>query len=410
MGTLGSGEYEVFVRDSTTEFPLFSLDHSSLQWQRVRSAVSVGSVVVPQLNVNCENLNRLRGWDQLMSIERDGEIVWDGPIMGWSVSPEGDVTIDAKDRWAEAGRRYIGLDRDYTGTPTAAGTIVNNLLADALLGNVSYDPYAMSIPSFLTSNLGALVTGINANQPKVAYKVAELKKVADALDELGVFYTMLGSQLINVFANVDATGYWSGLYSGVPWDSPVLGEATTFGAPPIKVDYSELANVFFEGQDVQGLNGFPVITNSEDTYGRPLTHVHGRLEGAKANSTLPAFAQPTVGNPPPFPQDAINPNITIEKIRLAPEFGSRTFRDDLSLLIPGMTAWVDFENTCGFNVPWLEQMLGLFLPGDLRANAAITQVRLQQLDVEVSADGDEKVLGSFIPVLDRRYDIDVEYA
>lgn len=112
-GTLGTGEYaaSIFSRDGTTE--LLTLDGTTaIEWGRVRNAYSEASVTVQaSLRPECwSELGDVHTWANSLVLFRDGDRVWEGPIVTIPLSSTA-VTFQARDVLAWPTRRRVRSKR-----------------------------------------------------------------------------------------------------------------------------------------------------------------------------------------------------------------------------------------------------------------------------------------------------------
>ena len=96
------------------------------------------------------------------------------------------------------------------------------------------------------------------------------------------------------------------------------------------------------------------------------------------------------------------------QVRLTPEFGSEAMAADLSNLLPG--AWLDigYADTCAFQLPFAEvryEYRAVVVDAVPMEGSALTPVtsdaimmgRLEQLDVELTDEGEEVVMAALMP-------------
>lgn len=450
MGVLGApDEYTAAIIDGKTEEPLVYLPWSKIQWQRAKNKVSTGSVFVADSDggiESCGAIGGLRGWNQMLRIERNGAPVWDGPVTSWgraAILNPGVVrgfTVRAHDRLAIARRRLIGTDLHATAGsyPAYMNEVPLKLMTDANLGVASTLPYNFTLPAisdFMTwgiyiDNYTGALSSIYPQSPNSGYTVkiereyraARLEYVLDALDELC-------SRGILTYSQV-ASKMWASQMAlqnllGASGSRPSLNEMTTVGIPAVEVDAFGQATVIYMAATSAGKAGFMQIsTVAPSTY----TTVVGQLDlGIASESTAWSLPyQEYVDGYTPVDAagqleatEAATPTTTIEQIELAPEFGSPTMNGDLSNLVPGVVFDVSYSETCAFNVPTsgasaeFRRYPKYDLSGSQLAYAqvatptystSIRAARLEQLDVDVSMDDSgamtESVKASLVPFAD----------
>lgn len=454
-------EYIAWVKDSKTQEPLIALPWASINWQRCRNRVSVGSVTIAEADGGiecCREIGGLATWSQMLAIERDGTTVWDGPIQGWNRSPitapnsPRGVTVKAKDRFGLTQHRLCGADRKMPtyGTNNIIYTAnMQQLLDDAGIGNPTFDPYPFFLPRFPTGLIG-IDTGYNVpNQPQQAeINVTDvwrevfadrLERVFDVIDDLathgGMYYCMVADRLhmnemlVRAWLDDARPPPFSGPdfvqnYDSIANDRPVLNDLSTIGIPGVDVDGMRQATDYYVVTAGQGENGFPEI-GTANVFGH--TYVRGRLEIALGNDRATTqrdelteeqqlaaveFALAVVAQYGSV--EAATPQLTIEQVRLSPTFGSEAMLADLSNLLPGALFDIDFDSTCAFDVPmsimdyWFRPINTDNLDGPdgywmtpLLADS-VRSAKLEQIDVKVSNTNglEEEILVSLTPWAD----------
>lgn len=389
MGKIGQPyDYEAWICDSLTGTGLVKLPFSVCTWQRVRSDFSTATVTVPYADGGidcCSTINGLYAWEQMVKVFRNNHLVWDGPVTGWGVTDTGTLEVRAHDRSVIAAKRIVGVDRLYT--QSDLWDIVRQVLSDASIGDTNYDPYPFTV-SPASTDVGLLIDR--------EYRADRLERVdsvlADLVSTAGLFWTQIGETFY-----LDAQQFYS--YSGANGNyiDPVISERTVFGPVALSVDGLDVSTAVYVGRDGQGLAGFANYATSTDT-----TYTSSLLQlGIADGQTLADTQLGTVSAAELLAARQATPTVTLEKIKLRPEFGSPTFTDNLFYLTPGAHFPVDFPHTCAFNVP-----IVTIDPLDFETfftSDTIEKVRLDQLDVTVTASADgytEVFLGSFVAVAD----------
>lgn len=386
MATLGTAEeYEAVLVDPLTQEPLVYLPWSKISWSRVRNDVSSARFTVSGEDGGvecCGPIGGLSPWNQMMRIERNGAIVWDGPVTGWSEN-NGVLDIRAYDRSILTQFRLVGeyIFLENT-TPNA---VLQALLTAAAIGVPAFDPYTLTVVS----------GGAEAEVITREYRVERLERVYDCMKEVvdattTGFFTTIGSEIYLYEAEI------RGLCHPSVGESAVLSEQTTSGRPNIDVDGMTMATRGYAGGNGTGVTGFPLVGFSDEFEGvyTPAVLEKASAESRTGNQTdLDLIASRIAA-------ETATPSFTFERIRLNQNFGSDVMPADWSSLIPGIRVVVDFEDTCAFQVPMVEYYEIAGSPF-FSSTETIQQARLDELEVSVSrAEGnglDEIVMGSFRP-------------
>lgn len=396
MASLGQAEeYEAVIVDSLTEQPLLYLPWSVIKWQRIRNEISVASVVVAQGDGGIECCGPIGGifpWSQMLRIERNGGVVWDGPITGWS-RPRStrDLTIKAHDRAALIMKRLVAVHRSYVDTPPPE--IIAELLLDAGIGVSSPAGY----PNPYVISPGGLLTTPTEFATR-EYFVERLERVYDAVRELTEntytgFYTCWTEDIITDELNIAAT-----LGLAAHGLAPKLNEFTTIGLPGIDVDGLNMSTVVYAGGAGQGISGFPLIEANSGNLGIFSVSLLERA-AAEARSATTSDLALIAGR---GAAESLAPQVTLEQIQLSPLFGNEFMLADLSNLLPGCQFDLDFAETCAFQIPVSEYREASGVPG-VAYVTSITRARLDQLDTTVGkTEGGgivEEMLASYRPII-----------
>lgn len=385
MGSIGyPDEYEAWViaHDIVAgDLVYANLPWSTISWQRTRNTTSVASVTVPGADGGidcCAPFGGLMPWIHMLAIFRNGAKVWDGPITSWSRSKDSrSVTIGAHDRSIILSRRCIAADADYVDAELldVLGGIIDDVFLDTTV------PYTYDMrPSVLG---GVYPSGILISR---SYRVAPLQKRAAAIAEIMDAYELSWTQLLDTI-HFDPKAFWS--KGTTAYVDPVLNESTIVGDLPVDVDAIDLSTVVFMGGTGQGVTGFAnIITATNNTYlSFPL---HEVITDSAADANAPSAISAEA-------RAALNaaPKVTIEQVQLSPNFGSPTFPNDLSMLVPGAQYRLDFPETCALNTPIISIDYLDYEIDPVFSTSATEKVRLDQLDVTVTrtSEGlDETVL------------------
>lgn len=112
MDTLGCGEYEVYFKSRGGDFFVCrARDITKLSYGRKLNAVSEASIVITmkgQTAECCECIGSINPWEHEISIYRNGEEVWCGPVTGAAISLSAlTATFNAKDLSSWFDRRWV---------------------------------------------------------------------------------------------------------------------------------------------------------------------------------------------------------------------------------------------------------------------------------------------------------------
>lgn len=404
MGVLGCPEeYEAIIVDSLTQQTIFHIPWSRILWSRIRNEVSTASVTIAAADGGigcCSQFGGLQGWSQMLRIERNGAVVWDGPITGWSRPSianggDGSVTIRAHDRFVLTYKRLVALDRTGLQDPNE---LFRNALVDASFGVIGVDPYPFTIP-----DVSEFIAQDSANLDS-SVLVDRLERIYDVLSQLvaqdAIYFTMIGDVLW-----VDELAV-RGLL-GENGTRPALNEATTIDLPGIEVDCLAQSTIAYGGTLGTGKSGFPVISTQFPYANQFLTctlevgQSFDRTSEVDPRQIADGFTTQLDVYTQILATQTATPAFTIEQVVLSPNFGARYLLEDLSNLVPGAIIDIDYEDTCGFDVPyvgttleyrywWTEEILVeqfvdryAWMPTPVSSDT-IAAARLERLDVEVS--------------------------
>lgn len=132
-GTLGCGTYEAYVQDRGGTGQV-ELEWSTLDWERVVDDTSSANVTAQGEDAMagcCEALSGVKPWKNELAIYRDGEPVWEGPIVRVQDDPDSfSVTISARDLSAWFDHRLVHNDHDYANIDSA--TVFQEIVEDAM--------------------------------------------------------------------------------------------------------------------------------------------------------------------------------------------------------------------------------------------------------------------------------------
>lgn len=176
MGLLGTGSYEVIAQGRGGAPLVEALKWSSLTFQRRLDDMSTTTVTC--VTGSSPELGRLDAWRHELSVVRDQQEVWVGPLVTPSWEPEV-VTLQANDLFFWFERRLLEIDRDFVNAD--AGQIFTVLAQDALSRDNS-----MGIV------LSPSSTGVPATR---SVSASERRRAADVLRELArtaIDFTAIG--------------------------------------------------------------------------------------------------------------------------------------------------------------------------------------------------------------------------
>lgn len=459
MGQLGTAyEYNVIIADALSLEPLAYLPWTSINWQRSRNRITSADafIAIEDLGVYQNGkplVSSLRSWNQLLRIERNGAIVWDGPLVGWGFTSKRlrgqdkfGLSLKAMDRWIISQKLLIGGDMTFLGSGTGAywplppaplpipwgpfggGNVAYMLMYSAgLFDSPTQLPYPITLPALadFPSGLGRKPSGATGgNWPCMPmereWRTSRLERLSTALDELSGFGYLSYAQVVDKLWVNDETIRNT---LGPRGSRPVLSEQTALSTLGLNVDALEQINTAYTGRQGTGKSGFAAVTAADIL---PFTSVVGLLEDGIVLDNAFDRADNTDGAYYPTNADMQAqvhlyrrgvPAITIEQIPLAASFGSDTMKDDLSNLLPGVIVDLDFPEQAGLEIPFLDVILvdrlwcfdysqSSNLIGSLLTpvyETTITKARMEQIDFSVTADNGgpvEEVRASLVPWAD----------
>lgn len=199
-------EYVVIItaRDLTTYAA--EVNWSSISWSRSLDEISEASVTVPDvfggLRCNIQLGSAIVPWRYGIRIERNGELVWAGPITSIerpvrNGSGTDYVTISASDKLVWTTRRTATQDMPFTSTD--AGDVFRTVLQDAV-----------SLDNLFDLRCPVFKTGYTMTRNIVALDFEYLYDILDDLARSAVDFTVIGTEL--AVQNQSSTGYPMGWY------------------------------------------------------------------------------------------------------------------------------------------------------------------------------------------------------
>lgn len=327
LGACRADSYRVIVRDKTGP-EIVELDFTQLQWDRRLDDVSEATLTIPPGADCCGKLADIWPWRHELAISRDGDEVWTGPIRVIADCTSG-MIVKATDVLGWLQRRVIHEDHDWT---------VNLLGAVQAAEELIQDGFAPDDPDVLR-HLFTVGTGVVGGRSYVA----DSKYVIDALADLAkgsLDFTTIGRRIVLM-----PSGHELGRTTLVTCDH-FAGDVCT------SVDGDDAATrTIVTGVGVTGTAG-----GVDPYFGLVELLVDDQRIGRQATADDQAAGLLEGRNPPP--------------LLVQPPQGSGLAPDApicLSDLVPGVTVPVSVNCTC---------------------RAALQDMRLTQLTVNVSADGE----------------------
>jgi hypothetical protein len=179
--------YGVALHDRYGRVPIGPvLEPSRVEWSRAADETSEASVefAVPEC---CAQLGQAEPWCHDVSIYRDADLVWQGPLLQ-PVFEGSTVTLYARDVTAWLDWRTIHAALDFTASGLGAQDLVDiaeAVIADALsVDDPNVLPYLHTIPSG--------ITGERSYAPDSTHAGDELRELA----RTGVDFTAIGRRII----------------------------------------------------------------------------------------------------------------------------------------------------------------------------------------------------------------------
>lgn len=199
LGTATS--YEVFItrNDPTTQIPdvVDRVGWSSITWERVLDDISEASVDIPDKYGGvrcCAKFGGLRPWTYGLRIERNDQLVWQGPVTGVS-RPTGDdgsalplLQVRAKDILARFTKRLATRSVSLPATNTDAGVLFATIMSTSQIADLTQNGFVLDYP---TVKVGAGITReVVARDFEYAWDVMKdlLDAAVDAYVMNGILY------------------------------------------------------------------------------------------------------------------------------------------------------------------------------------------------------------------------------
>ncbi|TDC23416.1 hypothetical protein E1265_12830 [Streptomyces sp. 8K308] len=182
MATAGCGSHSAAIvdRSGATIAPAQTL--TAVEWTRTLDDTSTASVTISPDGDCCERLGEVRAWRHRLVIWRDGEFVWDGPILRPEWTSDG-LEIQAADIAAILDRRVPHQSVDFGG---------DSDLADIAAWLIE-DGYAPADPGHEVQIVApAGVRGARSYTRDVGQTGDHLRELAEA----GIDYTVVGHTIV----------------------------------------------------------------------------------------------------------------------------------------------------------------------------------------------------------------------
>jgi hypothetical protein len=182
-------EIEVFITGADYEDRIDAVRWSEVEWERVLDDVSTASVTIPDSfgGVSCcARFGGLKPWRYGLTIERDGRVIWRGPVSSLDRG-NGQIKVTASDCFARFKKRLATRDNSLRFVANDAGQmfadILNTYARDA------YDIWSFPVPQVTT---GVAVTrNVVAREFNYAWDVAK-----DLLDSSIDAYVLGGCPVV----------------------------------------------------------------------------------------------------------------------------------------------------------------------------------------------------------------------
>lgn len=390
-------DYVVLIQDCTDPTNAFTdampiraeVPFSSLSWGRRESDVSKAVV---STDLSCVDGVRFQGWDDVISVYRNGSLQWCGPIVGWTKSLSGEVEVVAHDIFAWAAKRFIYADIDATNEDV--WSFLGDAVSDIAAASSEYAPWFLINPDYVHP---AQAFGVGLS---LSVKSSELRLLSELLttlvEEYGLFYTAL------------PTGGW---YDDAALELKVpLTEKDIVGGASMVVDCLPTARTLFLPRDRAGASGFigtTSVTFSPSVIAPYSTFVQQAMVEEMTKTSDASVSELRARQLRAF-ASRFFPVVTLESVQLSGEFGSAVSGfNGMSTLIPGLT--IDWNVAdLPLEVPVAVVAASgrpnrtdiLVDPTSYLTIGTTSVARLTELDVNVSVDQDgvaETISALFIP-------------
>lgn len=188
-GPLGCANvYGVRINRRGGAQPLARVTHPrAVTWERTLDVTAGAQVVIPWRSDVCDpRLRQVDAWAHELQLERDGDVVFEGPVTFVEDDPEsGTVTIKAQDLSAWFPRRWIRTGYDYEKKPVDLSVIAEKAVRLGL--SVS----GVGVISFIDRH----DCGVKGSR-YVAGGAATIKAELDDMSKAGLNWTFVGRRLV----------------------------------------------------------------------------------------------------------------------------------------------------------------------------------------------------------------------
>lgn len=184
LGACRADSYRVTLRDRTGP-SILELDFEQLDWDRRLNQVSEATVQVP--SSCCGKLGEVWPWRHELSVSRDGDEVWTGPVETIANCATGGIVVKAKDMLGWLEHRVIHNDHDWTALPG-----IGAVPAAAELIEDGFAPDDPDVLKYMVQLGGVGVVGGRSY-------LANSKYVIDALTDLAkgsLDFTTIGRRIV----------------------------------------------------------------------------------------------------------------------------------------------------------------------------------------------------------------------
>lgn len=190
MGVLGCADsYAAAFHDRTGAVPAGEeVEPVRVEWGRVLDDTSEAVVTLPGDDPECCGATKdVHAWCNDLSIYRDSELVWQGPVVRITSSADQTV-VTARDVTAWLARRLVHHLLDFTASGRGAADLA--VIAEAIITDALADDDPGILPYLLTLTSG--VADERLIEPETAYAADELRELA----RIGLDFTALGRRII----------------------------------------------------------------------------------------------------------------------------------------------------------------------------------------------------------------------
>lgn len=133
-------DYQAFITGPDYRTRLATLRYESIKWNRILDDISEATVVVPDRlgGIRCmAPYGGLRPWRYGLMVERNGQEVWSGPVVGvgrdpGSIDDASSITVRAKDVLARFQKRLATDSISYVYTNADGGVVLKGVIESAM--------------------------------------------------------------------------------------------------------------------------------------------------------------------------------------------------------------------------------------------------------------------------------------